>query len=249
MTTIGTMARLWIVHVDEDYPVPWVPGGVDMGDKSYYIDTHSTDDSKIADGWDYMKNHKSMSEAKVRKLREALHAAVESNQSSTKNDSPTPRPSSSPDYGMDSTAAIQEGPSNIVSGFSYTLPILSTHGVADSDPVQSASGPGDTVFGQNPEGSSSGEEVLLSEGDESQPLIPESATYVGLEIQTTLDSGDFYRWSIGKDLYKKSCRDWKGGRVKYEGEIFPCVFIKSRPVRRIQGYDWPFPLLIKPNLQ
>lgn len=220
-----------------------------MGDKSYYIDTHSTDDSKIADGWDYMKNHKSMSEAKVRKLREALHAAVESNQSSTKNDSPTPRPSSSPDYGMDSTAAIQEGPSNIVSGFSYTLPILSTHGVADSDPVQSASGPGDTVFGQNPEGSSSGEEVLLSEGDESQPLIPESATYVGLEIQTTLDSGDFYRWSIGKDLYKKSCRDWKGGRVKYEGEIFPCVFIKSRPVRRIQGYDWPFPLLIKPNLQ
>lgn len=51
ITTIGTSARLWIVHVDEDYPIPWIPGGTGLADKSNYIEAHSSRGDEIVSGW------------------------------------------------------------------------------------------------------------------------------------------------------------------------------------------------------
>ena len=80
MRVIGTMARLWIVHRDEDYLIPWISMDKNLADKFGYIEAHGSEGSQIEDGIKYMKNNAEMSRRRLDELRRSVLSAVESNQ-------------------------------------------------------------------------------------------------------------------------------------------------------------------------
>ncbi|KAH9216765.1 hypothetical protein DL95DRAFT_459869 [Leptodontidium sp. 2 PMI_412] len=238
-----TMARLWVAHVNEPYLVPWRPMGTELSHKDSYLEVHSISGNQIEDGWTYVKKHIQMPESELVGLRKALHGAIEGKKPSS---STTPGPDS--DYRINYTTNAQYGPSsassniypavnqstsgssNFVVGSSYTLPIVqesSKYRGADSIPVESALGSGDTTFGAISDGgrfSSPSEEASPTGENEDPPLIPESAVFVEVEIENKGSGSEVYHFRIGKDKYSKDSSDWEDGKVKYQGKIYPCVF-------------------------
>ena len=55
ITTIGTLARLWIVYKLEDYMEPFVPKGTGLAQIREYIKANGSDGYYIVEGWEYMK--------------------------------------------------------------------------------------------------------------------------------------------------------------------------------------------------
>lgn len=230
MTVIGTGARLWVVHRDDDYLIPWIPMGTNLADKSSYIKAHSSDGSEIEAGWAYTKKNKQMSRSRLDRLRITVHTAVESNQPSANDSSANPGSGSS--YTVDTQYDVSAASAPRLD--SYTIPIVqdsSTYRVEGSDNpavnLESASGFGDIVSGDHSDdariSNPSEEDSPGQEVGEHHTLVPEDAVFVEVQVETK-ESGEVYHFFIEKDHYRKESGDWEDGEVKYQGKIYPCVF-------------------------
>jgi hypothetical protein len=55
MTTVGTLARLWIAYKSEDYLEPFFPKGMGLAEIREYVEANSSDGHYIVEGWEHMK--------------------------------------------------------------------------------------------------------------------------------------------------------------------------------------------------
>lgn len=78
MTVVGTMARLWVVHKDKDYLIPWISMGTNSVDKSGYIEAHGSEGSQIEYGLNYMKTNAEMPRRRLDELLQSVSSSFES---------------------------------------------------------------------------------------------------------------------------------------------------------------------------
>ncbi len=234
-TVIGTLARLWVAHVDEDYLVPWQPMGASLGDKSSYIEAHGSEGHLIRDSWAYMKRHLEMSKKDLRRLRENVRSVVESSQPSASYSAASTGSGFSPNYPYAASASA----SGMSSG--YTVPPVqhpstySASSSAASYPGYSAANPepgpdsGDTHPINSNTKPDTGRISSPSEGaspehetQEHYPLVPNDAIYVDVEVEAKKE-GDTYHFFDGDHHYRKKDSDWEDRTVEYNDDIHDCV--------------------------
>ncbi|KAI9730330.1 MAG: hypothetical protein M1818_008233 [Claussenomyces sp. TS43310] len=259
VTAIGTSARLWVAVLEAPYLMPFVPLGVELSDRTGYIEAHSTDAAQLRDGFATIVKYDKLPEKKLKVLRSnisprSFQQMASSWGSSTRNEpmvSPIAKGSSNYDtsmpqselgYGSSSTAqAGIRAPAAASSSYSYNIsqarsgfPAASLgSSVADMTPTQRD----DTTLAESL--ASEDEDEEMYEPNEPVDVIHPDASFV--EITRKVVEHNFRKDEIffcfgNRETTKES---WKRSKVGYEGVLRSCVVYTSRSGS--QYWTWELP--------
>lgn len=199
MTAIGTRARFWIVHVDDQYPTPWVPKGDHLGDKSEYIEAHSSEGSSIEAALRHMKSHGVMPPEEVETLRDDIADRIER----------AGRGAASHDitYSPHASASAPAQP--------YSYPVTySPHASASGVPTGSAALPIRSA--------------PSTKHVETLPDNLEFAFQVEVNVEEKENAeDDILHFYHGGMHYSRAEKLWKDGIVKVDGKLYECVYYKG----------------------
>jgi len=230
MTAIGTTARLWVVHIDDDYLTPWIPSGTSLSDKHQYLEAHSNEGSLIEDGLKTMRKRAEMSENKLAALRKSASSGIQ-----------PPAGYDSPDYISQSPSARYDTAlaSGSGSGPDYTSKYPSTsYGTSH---IASGPGSGPDYTSQNPSAAYSASPPLTftirersssepqaeaeagAKAEEHHPLVPEDAIYVDV----TLVDGKCSFYHETKHYMNESA-EWEERSVIVAGKTYDCFLYTGK---------------------